>query len=131
MKNIITILAILLLPLVIYSILHKDTASDLSAYAKDNSRPTLMVFTSAMCIDCQKLKTVIKEIEPNYVDKVNFVSVNATEKSKTVKELVKKHNITLVPTVVFLDSKQNEVKRKEGFVPKEDLESDMESLING
>lgn len=131
MKNIITIAIILILPVLIYSFMHTRTSSDISALAKDNNKPGLMIFTSAMCMDCQKMKTVIKEIEPSYSDKINFISINAIDKSKSVKDMVKKYKVVLVPTLIFLDVNQNETNRVEGFIPKEELISDIEEAING
>lgn len=130
MKNIITIALILILPALIYSLISKG-GSDLSALAKDNNLPTLMTFSSTMCMDCQKMKGIIKEVEGEYSGKVNFVAVNATEKDKKVKELVKKYSVVLVPTMIFLDSENKEEKRIEGYIPKEELVSELEELING
>lgn len=131
MKNIITIAVILILPVLIYSFMNKHTTSDISAQAKDTNKPTLMIFTSTMCMDCQKMKTVIKEVEPEYSDKINFVPVNAIDKSKSVKDMVKKYKVVLVPTLIFLDKNQSETNRVEGFIPKEELVSDIEEAING
>ncbi len=130
MKNIITIALILILPILVYSILSKGT-SDISAVAKNKDLPTLMIFSSSMCIDCQKMKSVLNDVQGDYKDKINFISINATEKDKKVKELVKKYNVVLVPTIVFLDLNENEVNRIEGYIPKEEFVSEIEEVING
>lgn len=130
MKNIIAIAVILILPLIIYSIISKNS-SDLSVYAKDNDKPSVMIFTSSMCMDCQKMKTIIKEVQPSYEGRMNFVQINATEKNRTVKELVKKYRVSLVPTLIFMNKEKKELKRVEGSIPKEELISDIEETING
>lgn len=130
MRNIITILLILIIPAMVYSIINKDS-KDLSAMAKDNGLPTLMTFTSTMCLDCQKMKAVIKELENDYAGKINFVSINATDKSNTVKGMVKKYSVVLVPTMIFINKDQNEVKRIEGAITKEELQNELEQLCNG
>lgn len=129
MKNIIPVLAILIIPIMVYSILHKNS-SEISAIAVENNKPSLMIFTSSMCMDCQKMKAIIKEVESDYSDKINFVHINATDSNKQIKELVKKHNVVLVPTMVFMNSNNNEVNRVEGSISKEELVSDIKEAIN-
>ncbi len=130
MKNIITILLILILPIAIYTIMSKKT-SDISVFAKENNLPTLMTFTSTMCMDCQKMKTIFKEIEGNYTDKINFVHLNALDKNRKVQHYIKKHHVVLVPTMIFLDSNGNEINKIEGYIPKEELEKEIEEAVNG
>ena len=79
MKNIITILLVLILPICAYFIINKDTKY-FDAIAKENT-PTLYIYTSAMCLDCQKLKNVIAELTPIYDEKVNFLQINAMERT--------------------------------------------------
>lgn len=130
MKNIITILLILILPVVIY--IYMSNNSDKSiAEAKNPNLPTVMTFTSTMCMDCQKMKAVLFEVEPNYVDKVNFQYIQALEKSKKVKEAIKKYNVVLVPTVIILDKDGMQLNKIEGFIEKENLIEKIEKAING
>lgn len=130
MKNIITIVIILVLPILIYSLLNKNSG-DITAFAQENGRPSLFVFTSSMCMDCQKMKTIIKEVEPSYNTRINFIQVNATEKNRKVKELVKQYSVVLVPTMIFVNSDKQEIKRLEGYIPKEQFVSEIEEVING
>ena len=130
MKNIITILLILVLPVLVYLIMSKNS-NDFSAIAKEKNMPSLMTFTSTMCMDCQKMKGILKEIQPLYQDKMNFISINATEKDRKVQNYIKKHNVVLVPTMVFLDENGNEVNKIEGYIPKEELIKEIEEVING
>lgn len=130
MKNIITILLILIIPAMVYSIINKNS-QDMSVMAKDNGLPTLMTFTSTMCLDCRKMKAIINEIENDYKGKINFVSVNATDKNNSVKGLVKKYSVVLVPTMIFINKEQTEVKRIEGAITKEELQKELEALSNG
>ncbi len=130
MKNIITIALILILPIAVYTILSKNS-SNIIAFAQEGNKPSLMAFTSTMCMDCQKMKGIIKEIEDNYNDKINFVSINALDKNRKVQSYVKKHHVVLVPTIVFLDENGNEVNKIEGYIPKEELIKEIEEVING
>ncbi len=130
MKNIITIVLILVLPVLVYLIMSKNS-NDFSAIAKEKNMPSLLTFTSTMCMDCQKMKGVLKEIQPSYQDRINFISINATEKDRKVQNYIKKHNVVLVPTMVFLDENGNEVNKIEGYIPKEELIKEIEEVING
>ena len=83
MKNIITILLILLLPIVAYIYMSNNSSRSI-AVAKDSNLPTLITFSSTMCMDCQRIKSVLAEVEPMYSNKINFEYVQALEKNKKV-----------------------------------------------
>lgn len=130
MKNIITVLLILILPVCIYLIMNKHSA-DITANAQENNLPVLMTFTSTMCMDCQKMKGILKEVESPYSGKINFININALDKDRKVKEYIKKYNIVLVPTMIFLDENGNLINKIEGAVTKEKLINEIEEAING
>ena len=130
MKNIITILLILILPIVIYVYMSNNIGESVAA-TRNSDLPTVITFTSSMCMDCQKIKSVLAEIEPNYSDKVNFEYVQALDKSKKVKDSIKKYGVVLVPTMIFVDKNGKQLNKIEGFLEKEKLEAEIEELING
>ena len=129
MKNIITIILVLLLPLCTYFIMSK-TSNDVVAVAKENS-PSIYIFTSTMCIDCQKMKKIINDIEPNYKDDINFIQINAMDNNKKVQDLIKKHGVVLVPTIILIDRNGNNINKIEGYIEKEKLIVEIEEAING
>ncbi len=130
MKNIITIALIFVLPLTAYFIMNGNS-DGITASAKDNGHPNIIVFTSAMCMDCKKMKSLLNEVEPVYNSKVNFTHINALDNNKQVKEQIRKYNITLVPTLVYTDENGNPKNKTEGYIEKEQLISKIEELING
>ncbi len=130
MKNIIIILLILILPVSIYLYMSKNSET-FSAIAKSDENPTLITFTSTMCMDCKKLKAVLSEVEPNYEEKVNFIGYNALAKDRHVQNAIKKYKVTLVPTMIFLDRNGKEINKIEGYIPKEELINELEEVING
>lgn len=129
MKNIITILLILILPIIAYLIMSKNS-NEIMAIAKENNLPTIMTFSSTMCIDCQKMKKLLSEIEPTYQNKINFISINAMDKDKKVKSYINKYGVTLVPTLIFIDINGNVINKVEGYIQKEELVSKIEEAIN-
>lgn len=130
MKNIITILLVLILPIVAYLIMSKNS-DDLSVLANDKNSPSILIFTSTMCMDCQKMKSVFKEIEPQYNNKINFVHINALDKNRKVQEYIKRYHVVLVPTMVFVDENGNQTNKIEGSISKESLITEIEESING
>ncbi len=130
MKNIISILLILIIPVGVYLIMSANSKMS-GAMARDNNKPSLLIFTSSMCLDCKKIKSVIKEVEGDYTGKINFIQINALEKNRKVQENIKKYHIVLVPTLIFLDNNGNQTNKIEGFIPKEELIGELEEAING
>ena len=124
MKNIITILLVLILPICAYLLINKNS-NNILAVAKSNT-PTLQIYTSTMCIDCQKLKNLINEIEPTYKDSVNFIVINALDKNKKTQNDIKKYGITLVPTIIVFDRSGNQTNKIEGYIEKEKLIAEIE-----
>ena len=129
MKNIITILIILVLPVMTYLILEKRSSLATTSTTEKNL-PTLMIFSSSMCIDCQKLKSVIKEIEPIYAGRINIVSYNALDKDKKIKNYIKQYGIVLAPTTIILDKNGRQIDKIEGYLPKDEYINEIEEAIN-
>lgn len=129
MKNIIVVLLIFIIPVIGYFVI-KGSGEPAVAVSKNVNNPTLITFTSTMCTDCKRLKEVIKEVEPEYSDRVNFVKYNALDNNNKIREAVKEYNVVLVPTMVFLDKTGNTKNRIEGFIPKEQLITELEGMIN-
>lgn len=129
MKNFIVILLILVVPVFAYLFLSKNS-TDYMAMASDGKNPSLLIYTSTMCLDCKKMKEVIKEIEDTYSDKINFVSINALDNNRKIQDSIKKHDVKVVPTLVFTDINGTETNKVEGYIPKEDLIIKIEEAIN-
>ncbi len=134
MKNWIIALAILIIPMVTYFVLDKTQASKAAfeAQATQNmSKPVVMKFSSPMCLDCKKLEGVISEVMPKYADKITYQKINAQSNDSASASLIKKYNVTLVPTMVFVKKDGTVYKRTEGYMPKSELEKIIKGLING
>jgi thioredoxin-related protein len=100
------------------------------AIAKENI-PSFQIYSSSMCLDCQKIKKLISEIKPTYEEKINFISINALDKNKKTQEQIKKYGIVLVPTIIILDKNNNQINKIEGYIEKEELVKILEDTING
>lgn len=130
MKNIITILLILILPLTIYLVMtSKNDTSKVNA--QGTNLPSIKVYTSAMCLDCQKMKSVVKEIEPEYKNRINIISINALDNKKSIQDEIKQFGIVLVPTIIYINSDGTVRNKTEGYISKDELIKEIESTING
>lgn len=127
MKNFSIIALIFLVPIVAYLILSKPDAS-LAIKPTDAKKPQIIKFTSLMCSDCKKLGAVMKDVYPKYSQKINLVEIQVQNNDDYTKKQVEKYNITLVPTLIFLDSNGRKVSKVEGFIDKDQLEKHMKEL---
>lgn len=126
-KNLVTILLIMFVPIVAYMAFTKSTQS--TAQTNETSvKPQVIKFTSTMCLDCQKMNKIFKDIFPKYKDEIVLTEIRVQDGSSFSNSEIKKHNVTLVPTIILIDSKGNEVRRIEGAIPQEEMEECLKGL---
>lgn len=125
-KSIITILAILIIPILAFFGLtfNKDTSS----IAQANGKPQIIKFSSTMCLECQEVEKVFKELLPKYQDKVAYTEIIVDSRDDMKNNMIKKYNVTLVPTVIMLNSDGTQYKRIESAIPKEEMEKYIKGL---
>lgn len=126
-KNLIIITLIFVVPLIAFKVLSKPEAS-LAEKTTTGNKPQIIKFTSLMCLDCKKLSGVMKEVYPKYKSKITLVEVQVQNNDDFTKTQVQKYNVTLVPTLIFVDSKGKKVGKYEGFIEKDKLEKLMKDL---
>ena len=122
-KNIIIISLIFAIPLLLYMALTASNST--TAQTTDIGRPSVIKFTSAMCLDCQTMNKIFKEIFQN---KINFTEIQVQDKNSFNDSQIKKYNVTLVPTIILLNSEGKQVKRIEGAIPKEEMDKYLQGL---
>ena len=81
-KNIIIISLIFAIPLLLYMALTASNST--TAQTTDIGRPSVIKFTSAMCLDCQTMNKVFKEIFPKYQNKINFTEIQVQDKNSFI-----------------------------------------------
>ena len=122
-KNAIIITLIFAIPLFAYMLL---TASNKST--AQTGKPQVIKFTSAMCLDCQTMNNIFKEIFPKYEGKIVLTEIQVQDKNSFNDEQIKKYNVTLVPTIILLNSAGQQVKRIEGAVSEEEMDNCLKGL---
>ena len=76
-KNILIISLIFIIPIVAYFVL--TNSSKTTATTEETGKPQVIKFTSAMCLDCQTMNELFKEIWPNYQDKIVLTEIQEFE----------------------------------------------------
>ena len=66
--------------------------------------------------------------ELGYEDKIVLTEISVQDGKDFTNQQIKKYNITLVPTMIFLDSNNKQVRRVEGAIEKDVLENYLKEL---
>ena len=125
-KSIFTILAILILPLLAFWAL--SFSNNEAVIAEVTGRPQVFKFSSTMCAECKEVEKTFQELLPVYGDKFVYTEVIVDSRNDMKNALIKKHNVTLVPTVVMINSDGSIHKRVENSIPKEEMEEYIKGL---
>ena len=126
-KNAIIITLIFAIPLFAYMFLTASNSS--TAQTAQTGKPQVIKFTSAMCLDCQTMNKVFEDIMPKYEDKITLTEIHVQDKNSFNDDQIKKYNVTLVPTIILLNSAGQQVKRFEGAVSKEEMDNCIKGLV--
>jgi thioredoxin 1 len=76
---------------------------------------SIMYFSAAWCGPCKMFKPIVQKVSQDLGTYVNYVDVDQNP------DLVKKHSISSVPTIVITDDDGNQVFRQSGVIPTDQL----------
>lgn len=127
-KNIIIVLLVLILPLFAYMFLSSGSNDNAMSVNAKTTKPQIIKFTSAMCLDCQTMNKIMKEIYPEYKDKIELTEIHVQDNKASTQEWIRKYDVTLVPTIILKNSQGEQVRRIEGAVDKDVFESYLKGL---
>lgn len=127
-KNILIILAILILPMCFYYYLDKSQA--VSANKITTSQPQVIKFSSDMCSECQRMEKTINQVYPKYAGKIVLVNVPVQKQTKQTQELIKQYKVTLVPTMIFKKTNGQTMAKIEGAMSNNEFEQYLKRLLN-
>jgi len=94
-----------------------DLASIPLEQALSSGKPTLAEFGRGICIPCKAMKPILEELAAEYEGKLNVVIVEIDDHMDQTKQ----YGIMAIPTQIFFDSSGNEQIRHMGFLPKEEI----------
>ena len=126
-KNLISVLLILCIPIVAFMAVSKTSAKTANIN-EVSGKPQVLKFTSTMCLDCQKMNNIFKEIFPKYSETIILTEIPVQDKSSFSDKQIEKYNVTLVPTIILINSEGKQVKRIEGAIEKEEMEECLRNL---
>jgi len=127
-KNWVIILLVFLIPIVAYVWLSFTGNTGLMSADAKTSKPQIVKFTSAMCLDCQTMNKIMKEIYPKYKDEIVLTEINVQDGNPNNDKWIKKYNVTLVPTIILLNANGSQIRRIEGAIEKEQMEEYIQEL---
>ncbi len=128
-KNIITVLLILVVPVLAYFLMTAFNKDEVSQAVAQPAKPQVIKFTSTMCLDCQTMNKIMKEIFPKYDGQIVLTEIQVQDGKPSTEEMINKHNVTLVPTIILLDKNGKQIKRIEGAIEKEVMDGYLQGLL--
>lgn len=135
-KNIVIIALVFIVPLMAFWILSNSNTTtaktNMEVPTAENviaiGKPQVLKFTSTMCLDCQTMNKLFKEVFPKYSNDIVLTEISVQDGTAFTTEQIKKYNITLVPTMIFLDSNNKVIRKVEGAIDKDVLEGYLKGL---
>ena len=128
-KNLIAILLIFTIPLCAYWFMDRYKSAD-AIPITETTNPQIIKFSSPMCYECQELEKIFEEIYPQYSKKIELKKINVTSNDKVTKQLINEYQVTLVPTTVFKDKRNNTIRRIEGSIQPKILDNYIKELLD-
>lgn len=96
--------------------------SKLTALSKKEHKPIFLLAYANYCSVCKKMKReVLSQEEIGSFFNAKFINFAVDIESSYGNEIVNKYQIGVTPTILFLDSNGEVLKKAEGFQDKEDL----------
>jgi len=94
---------------------------------EENFEYTLLQFKSSGCTICKEMEPELEKIKSTSGIKINVTVLNVMNVNS--QNVVKYFGISAVPTHLILDKQGNEIFRKYGFVPAEELLRKMQVFV--
>ena len=112
---------VFIVPAIAYGVLMHRQPVAVDVAVASVGMPQMIKFSAPMCSDCQTMAEVLHQVQPQYNGRVDFVEILVNQNSPTVKEQIKRYDVKLVPTMVFLNSNGEQIARVEGAISKDEL----------
>lgn len=128
MKNNIIILLILIIPLAVFFFLQNLTGDNSVNAASDIIGPKLVKFYSPMCSECGKVAENVEKVMKNYENIIEYEEINVGKSDKKTKNLISSYNVTVVPTLLFIDKNGKVCHKTEGLVDEKEIKKHIEEI---
>ena len=88
--------------------------------AKVENKSIVLVFDQKSCSWCEAFKKNTLE-NPDVIDNLNSKFITVIVDINKNPEVASKYSVYGTPTIIFLDSDANEIKRNEGYLPPDEF----------
>lgn len=95
----------------------------LSSQTFAQAKITFLEIGSTTCIPCKKMQPILKSIEMKYGEQIKVIFHNTNKE----RDILKKYNVRLIPTQIFLDKDGKEIHRHEGYYPEKEIDKLLKS----
>ena len=95
----------------------------LSSQTFAKEKITFLEIGSTTCIPCKKMQPILKSIEMKYGEQIKVIFHNTNKE----RDILKKYNVRLIPTQIFLDKDGKEIHRHEGYYPEKEIDKLLKS----
>jgi len=128
MKNNIIILLIFIIPLAIFFFLQNLTGDNSVNAASDIIGPKLVKFYSPMCSECGKVAKNVENVIKDYENIVEYEEINVGKSDRKTKNLISSYDITVVPTLLFIDKNGKVCHKTEGLVEEKEIKKHLDEI---
>jgi len=92
--------------------------------ALQSGKPVLVDFGANSCVPCRELRPILKDVGKEYSGKAGVLIIDVYK----YQNLAQEYKVTLIPTLVFFDSKGKEVFRHLGVLDKEKIVAKLKEI---
>ncbi len=124
------ILAIFIVPLALYYFIKTPSGNEACCAIAKPGQARVLQFSSPMCYDCKRIEGEIAPLRssPEYTESIFFSKINISDRTPEVEQLIKKYNVDVVPTIVFLDKNGAQQCKIQGYAPKSKLRNCLDRI---
>ncbi|SHE78603.1 thioredoxin family protein [Clostridium fallax] len=102
---------------------NKDSNKELSKItyeeAKEMKEPMVLYFTSDSCFACKIIKPTLVDIQKEYKNKLNIVSISLDDPNNYF--IANLYNVRVTPTLVYLNEEKEYVTKSEGAISHSEI----------
>jgi thioredoxin 1 len=102
----------------------KSNTEDEFKKALTSGKPVLVDFGANSCLPCRQLRPILSEVNKEYSGKAEILIIDVYKDQNLARE----HKVMLIPTLVFFDSKGEEVFRHVGVLEKEKIVAKLKEI---
>lgn len=95
----------------------------ISSFTFAKEKITFLEIGSTTCIPCKKMQPILKSIEMKYGEQIKVIFHNTNKE----RDILKKYNVRLIPTQIFIDENGKEIHRHEGYYPEKEIDKLLKS----